>query len=118
MKGIMGQESSKKEQNVPSFSYCAADRTMPVLFELARPLDDLEAMLSEQFAGQTIAMKAIFNRHHVGRPFLDKNYKEALISLESKGKVQANPPATERRRNTFGDTVGVTFPARGENGQV
>jgi hypothetical protein len=45
MKGIMGAESSKHEQGVPSFSYCIADETMPVLFELSRPLDDLKEML-------------------------------------------------------------------------
>jgi three-Cys-motif partner protein len=38
MKEIMGGESSKSEQNVPSFSYCLADKTMPLLFELSRPL--------------------------------------------------------------------------------
>jgi three-Cys-motif partner protein len=36
MKGIMGGESTKHEQNVPSFSHCAADASMPVLFELGR----------------------------------------------------------------------------------
>ncbi len=109
MKGIMGRESSKVEQNVPSFSYCAADVTMPVLFELARPLDDLEGLLLTDFAGQTVTMKAIFNSHHVGRPYLEKNYKEALISLEGKGQIVAVPSAKVRRAKTFADDVSVTF---------
>jgi three-Cys-motif partner protein len=115
MKGIMGKESSKTEQNVPSFSYCAADKTMPVLFELARPLDDLEGMLLNEFAGQTLTMRGIFDRHHVGRPYLDKNYKDALGSLEAKGKIDADPPAGERRKNTFADGVKVRFPVRGKS---
>jgi hypothetical protein len=106
----MGAESSKSEQNVPSFSYCIADGTMPLLFELGRPLDDLEGLLMTQFAGSTLPMKAIFDRHHVGRPYLLRNYKEALASLESKGKIKADPPAEKRRKNTFGDAVKVVFP--------
>ena len=57
-------------------------------------------------------MKEIFDRHHVGRAYLEKNYKEALMSLEKKGQINANPPASERRAKTFADKVVVTFPAQ------
>ena len=67
MKGIMGRESSKPGQNVPSFSYCAADKSMSVLFELARPLDDLENMLVDEFAGQTLTTEQNFDKHQGGR---------------------------------------------------
>jgi three-Cys-motif partner protein len=110
MKGIMGGESSKHEQNVPSFSFCPADRTMPLLFELSRPIDDLEKMLLEGFAGQSLTARSIFDQHQVGRPYLHKNYKAALKSLEQKGAIQADPPASKRKVNTFGDRVMVTFP--------
>jgi len=113
-KGIMGGESSKREQNVPSFSYCSADKSMPVLFELARPLDDLKKMLLHEFAGETLTMKEIFDQHQVGRPYLSRNYKAALASLEKERKIQAVPAASERRKNTFADGVTVTFPARGK----
>jgi three-Cys-motif partner protein len=114
MKGIMGSESTKRQQTVPSFSYCSADKSMPMLFELARPLDDLKEMLLREFSGETLTMKEIFDRHQVGRPYLSKHYKTVLISLEEKGKIQAVPAAAERRRNTFSDRVTVTFPARGK----
>ena len=112
MKEVMGGESSKTEQNVPSFSYCAADKTMPVLFELARPLDDLEGLLRKEFAGKMLPMRTIYDSHHVGKPYLEKNYKAALMSLEAKGAITASPPAAERRKNTFGDNVVVEFPAK------
>jgi three-Cys-motif partner protein len=112
MKGIMGGESSKTEQNVPSFSYCVADKSTPLLFELGRPLDDLKDMLLTDFAGRTLTMKEVFDSHHVGRPYLNRNYKEALTILEAKGKVIANPPANNRRRDTFADTVRVKFPVK------
>lgn len=113
MKQIMGSESSKVEQNVPSFSYCLADTTMPVLFELSRPLDDLEGLLMRDFAGRSLTMKEIFDSHHVGRRYLDKNYKEALASLEAKGRIRTDPSVDKRRKGTFADRVRVTFPKIG-----
>lgn len=110
MKDIMGTESSKTEQNVPSFSYCVADTTMPILFEFARPLDDLENLLLKEFSGLTLTMKQVFERHHVGRRYLERNYKEALVSLEQKKKISANPSVGARRKGTFADHVLVTFP--------
>jgi hypothetical protein len=112
MKGIMGAESSKHEQHVPSFSYCTADKSTPLLFELARPLDDLEDMLLDDFAGETLSMKDVFDRHQVGRPYLSKNYKDALKSLERKKKISANPVAANRRKDTFADQVMVAFPRK------
>ena len=69
-------------------------------------------MLLDEFEGQTLTMKEIFDKHQVGRPYLSKNYKTALASLESKGKIEAEPPAAERPKNTFADRVKVTFPKR------
>jgi three-Cys-motif partner protein len=42
MKEIMASESSKTTQGVPSFEYSPASRRFRLLFELSRPLDDLE----------------------------------------------------------------------------
>jgi hypothetical protein len=63
------------------------------------------------FCGADATMRAIFEKHHVGRPYLSKNYKEVLQKLEADGKMTAAPPASKQRRNTFGDEVCVTFPA-------
>ena len=46
MKEIMSKESSASEQGVATFTYCPADETMPLLFELQRPIDDLEKILA------------------------------------------------------------------------
>lgn len=42
MKSIMAGESSSSSQGVASFRYSPADARFPMLFALARPLDDLE----------------------------------------------------------------------------
>ena len=117
MKGIMAGESSKLEQGVPTFEYNPADAMYPVLFELSRPLDDLADMLLNDFAGQNLTMRQIYERHHIGRRYIVKNYKDVLRKLEAEGKIQADPPAERRRKRkgevTFADGVRVDFPPRG-----
>lgn len=113
MKEIMAKESSSTEQGVPLFEYNSATQYQPLLFELSRPLDDLENMLLNEFAGQTLTMEAIYNQHHVGKRYISKNYKEALRKLEQQGKIIVDPPASKRRKYkgeiTFGEQVKVTF---------
>ena len=108
MKDVMAKAGSLVEQGVPSFGYCTADRSMPVLFELSRPLDKLEGMLLRDFADQTLTMNEIYERHHIGRCFIEKNYKDALLRLEQKGKITTDP--AERRKGTFAGHVRVSFP--------
>ncbi len=114
MKEIMAEYSSNKDQGVPSFEYNPADERYALLFELTSPLDELLRMLPEDFAGKTISMKQIYEEHHVGKPYIKRNYKEVLVRLEKEGKIVASPPAEKRRRRngkvTFGDSVKVTFP--------
>jgi len=114
MKEIMAKESSKSDQGVPSLEYNPPDKRFPTLFELSRPLDELEEMLSVEFAGVTLSMKQIYDQHHVGRRFIKRNYKEALRNLEAQGQIITDPPAEKRRMRegkvTFADKVMVTFP--------
>jgi hypothetical protein len=81
MKDIMAGESSEKEQGVPTFEYSPASERFPLLFELSRPLDDLEEMLLRDFAGQKLLMRAIYERHSVGKRYIKINYKRALTNL-------------------------------------
>ena len=112
IKDIMAKESSYQNQCVPSFEYNPATSRQLSLFESSTHLDDLEQMLIDEFAGQTITMKEIYLQHNVGRSFIDKNYKDALKNLESQCKITTEPPVNERRKNTFGDSVKVTFPPK------
>lgn len=113
MKEIMAGESSSAKQGVPSFEYNPAPPKYPLLYELYRPLDELENLLLDEFAGQTLTMEQIYNQHHVGKRYITKNYKEALKKLEQQCKIIAEPPATKRRKYkgeiTFGEKVRVTF---------
>jgi three-Cys-motif partner protein len=112
MKDIMAKESSTTEQGVPSFEYNPATQYQPFLFEISRPLDELEDMLLDEFAGQTLTMAEVYKRHHVGKRYIDKNYKTALKNLEQQGKIVTNPPSSKRRKNTMAATVRITFPRK------
>jgi three-Cys-motif partner protein len=115
MKEIMAKHSSEEHQGVASFGYCPASTIHPLLFELNRPLDDLEGMLLNEFAGQTHTTVEVYDRHNVGRPYTMKNYKTVLASMEELGLIKAEPPAAERRKGTFADGVHVTFPRKKRN---
>lgn len=118
MKAIMAGESTQKDQGVASFLYSPASKRFPTLFELTRPMDDLEEMLLVDFAGEKLSMRAIYEKHSVGKPYIEKNYKNVLAKLEAEGMVSADPPAVRRRRQggkvTFAGHVMVTFPKRGK----
>jgi three-Cys-motif partner protein len=112
MKEIMAKHSSQEHQGVASFGYCPASTIHPMLFELNRPLDDLQGMLLEEFAGRTLTMQQIYDHHNVGRPYTMKNYRTVLLKMEEAGIVGTNPPAGKRRKGTFSPTVRVSFPQK------
>ncbi len=116
MKEIMAKESSEHVQGVPSFEFSPASERYQMLFELSRPLDDLAEMLLSAFSGETATMNDIYFRHSLGKPYIRKNYKQALIALEGQGRVTAEPPADKRHKTkgqvTFADQVKVIFPRK------
>jgi len=57
-------------------------------------------------------MKRIYEIHNVGKPYIKTNYKEMLKKLEKEGKITAEPPKTKRRKDTFADSVKVSFPRK------
>jgi three-Cys-motif partner protein len=108
MKGIMASESSQFDQGVPSFEHSPADAGSQTLFP--RALDDLEDALTAEFAGKTISMGNIYHEHNIGKPYIERNYKDALLNLERAGRITANP--AKRRANTFANKVLAIFPSK------
>lgn len=111
MKDIMAAESSVLDQGVPTFTYSPADERTPLLFSLARPLEALEDMLLERYAGQTLTMEQVYRGHHTEYRYVKKNYKAALLALEQRGKIAVHS-AKRRRAGTFGPDLQVKFPPR------
>ncbi|MBY0618349.1 three-Cys-motif partner protein TcmP [Sphingomonas ursincola] len=109
MKDIMAAESSTIDEGVPSLTYSPADASMPLLFSLAQPLSRLKEMLVSDFKGQTLTLSEIYERHSVGKPYVRKNYREALKALEAAGKIFAFATKGARRTGTYPEHVKIQF---------
>lgn len=117
MKDIMAKESSTEDQGVPSLTYSPADASMPLLFSLQRPLDELGVSLLEDFAGQELSVSEIYEKHSVDTPYILKNYKEILTQLEAEKKVSVRSLKGKRRKGSFPDHLLVKFPLGDAHGQ-
>jgi len=116
MKEVMAKESSAHEQGVPTFEYNPATTDQPLLFDLARPLDDLEELLLDTFAGRSVTMLQVYEEHNYGHRYITKNYKDVLTKLEQDGKITGDPPHTRRRKikgvTTCADETKFDFPPK------
>jgi three-Cys-motif partner protein len=125
MKKVMANESSSENEGVASFEYDPATADQPLLFGLLRPLEDLEGLLLDEFAGRTLSMIEIFNehnllstdsRHNYMLPYNDTNYKDILTEMELAGKIIGNPSCAQRRKVkgkiTCADPTRFTFPPK------
>ncbi|MFC2140680.1 hypothetical protein ACFLQP_00085 [Acidobacteriota bacterium] len=110
MKGIMGAASSSEIQGVPSFEYNPAAKQCPTLLDVERPLDDLKEMLLEDFSGSTLTMEDVYNQHHIDKPYLEKNYRKALLDLEKDQRIKTNREQRKTRKGSFPKDMLITFP--------
>jgi len=106
----MAKYSSEENQGVPSFEYSTTSASNPLLFELCRPLADLEGMLLREFSGRSVTMKELFDQHNIGRPYIRRNYTEILLAMEEREIVKTDPQ--KRRKGTLADHVKISFPGR------
>jgi three-Cys-motif partner protein len=104
---------SHKEGTVANFEYNPADARWPSLFELLRPLGDLEDMLLADCAGVSTKLRPLFERHSKGKGYVLKNYRDVLCRMEQEGKISMEPQCPPRRRGTIGKDVIITFPHGG-----
>ena len=111
MKEVMAKESSSTNQGVPSFEYNPATRKQPFLLQFTSPLTDLQGGLLKDLAGRTLTFKEVFEQHNVGRPFIERNYRESLLALEALGIVKTNPTINQRRKGTLAQDVRISFPS-------
>ena len=114
MKDIMYKESSENIGGVASFEYNPADSIYKQgsLFDmLSRPLDDLQGMLVQEYRGRIISFTQLYEQHSVDRPYVKKNYKDALKALLAEGKITAVSAKTRKppRKGTFADDMVITF---------
>jgi hypothetical protein len=110
MKDITAGHSTESNQGVPSFNYDPSPDAQ-TSFAFETPLDDLQSMLMDEFAGRILSVREIHDLHCVDRPYRLPDYRRALRSLEDRGMVTADPPAG-KRKGVFPDHVHATFPPK------
>lgn len=114
MKDIMYNESSDNTGGVANFEYNPRDAhyKQGSLFDtLSRPLDDLQGMLVQEYAGRTIDFLRLYEEHSVDKPYIKKNYKDVLKDLLEAGSISAVSARTGKppRKNSFSDEMRITF---------
>ena len=114
MKEIMHKESSDKSKEVASFEYNPCDlyssKQLSLFDSLSRPLDDLQGMLLQRYAGQTIDFTTLYEEHSVDTPYIKKHYKDVLRSLFDAGKITAISTKTGKPPSKgFADEMRITF---------
>lgn len=114
MKDIMYRESTDKSDSVASFEYNPRDlfngKQLSLFDNLSRPLDDLQDMLLQEYAGRTIDFTELYEVHSIDKPFIKKNYKDVLWNMYDSGKITAiNPKGKPPRKGTFSDEMRITF---------
>jgi three-Cys-motif partner protein len=114
MKEIMFEESSDHSDGVASFEYNPRDMyfRQGSLFDLlSRPLDELQDMLMQEYAGRTIDFRKLYEEHSVDRPYVKRNYKKVFKTLLENGKITAVNIKTGKppRKGTFSDDMRITF---------
>ncbi|MDL2273290.1 three-Cys-motif partner protein TcmP [Oscillospiraceae bacterium OttesenSCG-928-G22] len=114
MKDIMYNESSDNTGGVANFEYNPRDAhyKQGSLFDtLSRPLDDLQGMLVQEYAGRTIDFLQLYEEHSVDKPYIKKNYKDVLKDLLEAGSISAVNARTGKppRKNSFSDEMRITF---------
>lgn len=113
MKTIMAEESTDNNDGVANFEYNPRDTRYKQgsLFDLlSRPLEDLQGMLLQRYAGQTVDFVNLYMEHSVDTPYIRKNYKQVLRSMFDEGLITAISTKTGKPPTRgFADEMRITF---------
>lgn len=110
MRDIMAQQSSSNDEGVPSFEYSPASEIQPYLFSFTQPLQALKDMLVTEFNQQTLTRDEIYQCHSPNRPYVKKNYTQAILELESEGRCTITvSPGKRRQQGRLPKDAQITF---------
>jgi three-Cys-motif partner protein len=112
MKKVMAKRSTDAGSTVPSFSFTSGPVQSSLFAIVQDPLADLCDDLLHDFAGLTLTFGQVFHSHHVSQPYVEQNYREAILRLEEQKLVSVTP--AKRRmlagKKTLAENVRITFP--------
>ena len=108
MKGIMAREGKVLPTGIPTLSFTQNESVSSGSLFPVDEKGDLANDLSNSFSGQTISLYDVFTQHSPGKPFLPAHYRDAVLRLESEGRVTASPSAIERPKKKGSLTMSLT----------
>lgn len=115
MRDVMAKECVFLGQEMPLYEYNPAPppETDPQLSLWVDPTPDPFSQLRDdlklQFAGRTLTVRQLFEKHSLGQPYLLRHYRFVLMEFEERGLVTIDPPSSARRKGTLKETALVTF---------
>ena len=112
MRNIMAGKSSSTVGGLASYSFDPTKDGQLSLFDDDGGVRRLACELTQCFAGRTLTREQITRAHSVGpdgrgTDYRDKDYREALLLLESEGRITCVPE--ERPEGTLAPHVEITF---------
>jgi three-Cys-motif partner protein len=111
-KEISAKESTSFDGDVPSLEHDPSAN--PYQDGLFSPLTRLEEELLTVYAGKVVTPEQIYHEHHNGRPFILRNYRQALLHLEETGAISIDPPRANRPRGeSFPRDARISFASIG-----
>ena len=100
MKRLMAKVSSEQFDGVGNFEFDPKSRggfNLP----LFSPLVSVADHLLESYAGQTLSFSDLV-KHEAAEPHTDTNLRDAVLLLEEEFRIDVDPPATLRRKQSGG----------------
>jgi len=111
MKKHMASESEETSDGIPTFEFMEPGER-PRLFELPPrhfpwTIDSLRKNLRATYAGVTKSFQSIYDEHNIGKPYIEKNYRAAIISLQAQGlaDLRKRDGSEVRRKTCPPDTI-------------
>ena len=106
MKAQMSKCSTSKSMN-PLCFYTYNFQEIDALQGLLNPsFSDLKTHLSNSYSGKTYNRKELYEMDSINTPFIEKEYRLALLEMETDGKIIVNDVAKKhRRKNTLAEDI-------------
>ncbi|MHB1318658.1 MAG: class I SAM-dependent methyltransferase, partial [Anaerolineae bacterium] len=86
-KEILARHSTGHDQGVPDYAWDPIAARYDHGLAITRPLEALADELGRALANQVVTAEDVHRRHHVGRPYVLQNYRDALELLAAHGRA-------------------------------
>lgn len=86
-KEVLARFSTGRDQGVPDYTWDPVAAHYDEMLPVMRPLDVLVEELGRTLANQVVTVEEVHRHHHLGRPYVLENYRDALDRLVVEGRA-------------------------------